>query len=217
MSKINIHSYVVSDLINQYTNLGTGAEIGVYRAETSSCILKNTNVKLLYMIDQYQPNYDVNQETYKTKNNSTEYLNPSKGDPDKDYKIVKNKFVTKYPNRYKLIRESSKNASQKINTELDFIFIDANHTYEYVLEDMYLWIPKVKSGGLIMGHDWWSKFPGVEKAVTEYASIHSFYLPDNPSPKLKLIKKIEYCLAPTKNPCVLKSWPEGHVWWGIKK
>jgi hypothetical protein len=37
---------------------------------------------------------------------------------------------------------------------LDFIYVDANHTYQAVKDDIKLWYPKVKSGGIVMGHDY---------------------------------------------------------------
>ncbi|MBT5491708.1 class I SAM-dependent methyltransferase, partial [bacterium] len=37
---------------------------------------------------------------------------------------------------------------------LDFIYIDANHTYESAKEDIQLWYPKIKVGGMISGHDY---------------------------------------------------------------
>lgn len=51
---------------------------------------------------------------------------------------------------------------------LDFVFIDANHRYEYVKEDIFAWTPKIKLGGLIAGHDYnHGELPGVTKAVNE--------------------------------------------------
>lgn len=51
----------------------------------------------------------------------------------------------------------------KINS-LDFVFIDANHVYEAVRDDLQAWFPKVKTGGIIAGHDYYND-PGVKKAV----------------------------------------------------
>ncbi len=50
----------------------------------------------------------------------------------------------------------------------DLVFIDANHSYENVLEDIKVWLPKIKKGGIICGHDCnHIRFPGVKKAVEE--------------------------------------------------
>jgi hypothetical protein len=51
---------------------------------------------------------------------------------------------------------------------LDFVFIDADHAYAAVARDIDAWRPKVKSGGLLAGHDFcnWQGF-GVIEAVTE--------------------------------------------------
>lgn len=46
---------------------------------------------------------------------------------------------------------------------LDAVFIDADHRYEYVLKDIQTWLPKVKPGGIISGHDIDEK--GVTEAV----------------------------------------------------
>jgi len=53
--------------------------------------------------------------------------------------------------------------------ELDMVFIDGDHTPEGIALDLKLWVPKVRQGGLILGHDWdgiWGKH--VRPAVTEY-------------------------------------------------
>jgi predicted O-methyltransferase YrrM/GR25 family glycosyltransferase involved in LPS biosynthesis len=54
---------------------------------------------------------------------------------------------------------------------LDFVFIDASHEYEDVKKDIISWLPKVKEGGIIAGHDYYLNgtdfFPGVKQAVNE--------------------------------------------------
>jgi len=51
------------------------------------------------------------------------------------------------------------------DSSLDFIFIDAEHKYEFVIQDIKHWLPKVKSGGIIAGHDY--GWEGVTKAINE--------------------------------------------------
>jgi hypothetical protein len=54
------------------------------------------------------------------------------------------------------------------NGEVDVVYIDANHDYEYVLNDIDSWSKKIKKGGIIAGHDYSAEFwPGVYKAVNE--------------------------------------------------
>lgn len=48
---------------------------------------------------------------------------------------------------------------------LDFVFIDADHSYEGVKQDLADWVPKVRAGGLVSGHD--IDWEGVQKAVSE--------------------------------------------------
>lgn len=50
----------------------------------------------------------------------------------------------------------------------DMVFIDASHFYEDVHEDIGLWLPMVRKGGILSGHDYNNvRFPGVKKAVDE--------------------------------------------------
>jgi hypothetical protein len=80
--------------------------------------------------------------------------------------------------------------------EFDFVFIDANHKYEFVSQDMRLWWPHVKEGGYLFGHDYdlpnheW----GVKRAVNEFA----------------LEKGLDVGVYPPKN-------PQNFACWSIKK
>lgn len=66
------------------------------------------------------------------------------------------------------IRMTSLEASMLYEDEsLDFVFIDASHKYEDVLDDIKAWYPKVKKGGIFAGHDYPS-WPGVVQAVDEF-------------------------------------------------
>ena len=63
-------------------------------------------------------------------------------------------------------RTTTTKASQKIeDNSLDFIFIDADHSYEQTKNDILTWSPKVKDGGMILGHD--LNWHGVQIAVNE--------------------------------------------------
>lgn len=62
-------------------------------------------------------------------------------------------------------------AAQYENRSLDFVFIDAGHTYEDVKADIIAWLPKVKKGGWIGGHDYpWCE--GIRRACKELLPGH---------------------------------------------
>ena len=56
---------------------------------------------------------------------------------------------------------------------VDFVFLDAYHSYEAVKADITHWLPKVKPGGVLAGHDYFGNpavWPGVRKAADELLS-----------------------------------------------
>lgn len=51
---------------------------------------------------------------------------------------------------------------------LDLVFLDAGHEYASIRADIEAWFPKVRSGGIIAGHDFSPSWPGVLRAVTTF-------------------------------------------------
>lgn len=51
------------------------------------------------------------------------------------------------------------------DNSMPFVFVDASHEYEIVLQDIKLWWPKIKTGGVLAGHDY---YQNVAKAVHEF-------------------------------------------------
>ena len=80
-----------------------------------------------------------------------------------------------------VVRMTSMEAAAKVPDEsLDFVFIDANHSYECVKEDITEWSKKVRSGGIVALHDYYI-FPhsgnrGVIDAVDEYIKVNNIQL-----------------------------------------
>ena len=56
------------------------------------------------------------------------------------------------------------------DASLDGVFIDADHSYEAVKKDIANWMPKVRKGGILGGHDYIQTFEGVVRAVNESIS-----------------------------------------------
>ncbi len=64
------------------------------------------------------------------------------------------------------MRVTSLDAAGRFDDDsLDFVFIDAAHDYDNVLADIEAWRPKVKSTGVLAGHDYSKAWPGVVRAV----------------------------------------------------
>jgi predicted O-methyltransferase YrrM len=55
----------------------------------------------------------------------------------------------------------------RADKHFDIVFIDAAHDYESVKADIRLWWPLIRDGGMLVGHDWNHKWPGVERAVAD--------------------------------------------------
>ena len=70
--------------------------------------------------------------------------------------------------------ESVAAASKYKDESLNFVFIDANHVYEAVKDDLNAWYKKVGHGGFLAGHDYYND-PGVKQAVDEFFIDKSLY------------------------------------------
>ena len=83
----------------------------------------------------------------------------------------------------RVIRDYSFNAHKLFDDQtFDFIYIDGDHTYEAVRDDIELWWPKLKVGGIFAGHDY-RKYTakhgdeyGVIEAVDEHIAVHKLKL-----------------------------------------
>jgi predicted O-methyltransferase YrrM len=69
--------------------------------------------------------------------------------------------------RVELVQGKSADVAKILDAQADFVFIDAHHEYDSVREDILAWLPKVKRGGVIAGHDINGHYPGVGQAVRE--------------------------------------------------
>lgn len=165
--KLVVHSWDRRDflgIIYHFTKAETGAEIGVFTGETSSVFLRNLhNLKMLYLIDPYRHFPD---DVYSDSANERQ-----------DVQDARYAYVCKLFENFKnsqILRLTSEDAAPKIpDNSLDFAYIDANHNYESVKQDLDLWWPKVKEGGILAGHDY--TMPTVASAIIQsglFEEIH---------------------------------------------
>lgn len=83
--------------------------------------------------------------------------------------VFKNNLSEHIDNIQILKGDSLKLHTKFKENQFDFIFIDANHEYESVKEDLNNYYPKLKSGGIFAGHDYMEKC-GVPIAVDEFSN-----------------------------------------------
>lgn len=114
------------------------AELGIFEAFTSEYLLSLFPKLQLVMVDTYMTAGAI---------------------------AVAGRFGT----RARFIRNTTLGAAAEIlESSLDLVFIDAQHTYENVKEDIHEWAPKLKDEGIMGGHySFDPAFPGVRKAVEE--------------------------------------------------
>ena len=102
---------------------------------------------------------------------SQEDINCGEDYKEWDFDAIEKEFwerVEPWKSRLTFLRRTSKGAAPTVDdNSQDLIFIDAAHDYDSVLEDIGLWVPKVKTGGILAGHDFQHSFPTVMDAVAD--------------------------------------------------
>ena len=135
-----------------------GVEIGVNEGENIFEVTKNNPTLKMYGVDPYKIQKE---NTLYEKYMGGEYT-------DNSLNIIRRKMLKeafRYPN-LEIIVDNSINASKQFEKEsIDFVFIDGDHSYESVKNDIKYWEPKVKENGLIIGHDY--NWGNVARAVGE--------------------------------------------------
>lgn len=78
-----------------------------------------------------------------------------------------------------ICKPSAEAAKDHPPDSLDLLLVDGNHSYASCLEDLRLWWPTLKKDGLLLVHDYASRFPGVIRAVKEFEAEQKirFHLP----------------------------------------
>jgi hypothetical protein len=161
LSAIKSRDEIGSYLECHYQN-GVGIEVGVQTGKYSESILKEWKSGTLYSVDRWE-----HVEGY------LDVANVSQDEQDRIMESAKNRLGV-YGERSIIVKMDSVEASGNFDDgSLDFVYIDADHSYEGCSADLTAWYPKVKKGGLIAGHDFFDgdspngKFE-VESAVRDF-------------------------------------------------
>jgi hypothetical protein len=128
------------------------AEIGVLWGTNSLRMFNNLDIESIYLIDPYlkYDEYDYKQVV----------ILPDSFEPALT-------VLNEYNDRIIPLQMASEVAVDLLPSDLDMVYIDGNHAYNYVKKDIELYYPKIKSRGLIGGHD--IDMNDVSSAVHEFA------------------------------------------------
>lgn len=133
-----------------------GAELGVLQGKT-----------LFYLADRFPRMELVGVDAWEHRQKDTDAggRSYSQFDLPELYDVL-GRAAEPYGRRVRLIRSLTAPAADRVaDRSLDWVFIDADHTYEGVFADVRAWRPKVRPGGWLMGHD--CTWPSVERALEE--------------------------------------------------
>jgi len=155
-----------------------GVEIGVDEGWNALNMLEGLNIKKLYLVDPYV-GY-MGKDGIEYPDGFTDVPGEKIKDTTRAYaKEIAHKLLNKFKDKIVWIEKFSDDAIKDIPDELDFVYIDGNHNYEYVKSDMENYYPKLRKGGILAGHDYDDpRHPGVTKAVLKFIK--------NDTKKLKL-------------------------------
>jgi len=149
------------------------AEIGSFAGESAEEFLKHAKIAHLHSIDPWAGGYDAtdpaseNYPMVAIEREFDERMKPFAGRVTK-HRMTSVDAIHLFPDR-----------------SLDFVYIDALHTYEGAKIDINLWRHKVKPGGWLGGHDYEPAFPGVIRAVDD-----TFGRPDHRFSEHSWLKRI---------------------------
>lgn len=154
-----------TELAKHFAELGfkSGAEVGVCDGYYSEVLCKNIPGLKLYAIDSW----DLYREYRDFRKVESQYV--------KIYNDAREKLKSY---NCEVIKAFSMDAVRNFEDEsLDFVYIDANHAYKFVKEDIREWAKKVRVGGIVSGHDYYitrAGNKGVVDAVDEYIKEHGY-------------------------------------------
>lgn len=137
----------------------TGLEIGASRGINALSILQTLKIKTLYLIDPYEPYLDINR-------NNEQFINAHL------YKAELFERLFDYHKKIRLLYARSDKALKAIKEKLDFIYIDGNHNFEWVMHDLTQGYKILKRGGILCGHDY-TLIDDVTRAVHIFVKEHN--------------------------------------------
>jgi hypothetical protein len=155
-----------------------GAEIGVFAGDLSRALLQADSGLRLVLVDSWEG--DGAAYSSASGDFTGDWHATLTAPAQEDFYQRTKKRVAFAEQRARIIRKRSADALADVaDGSLDFVFIDADHSYQGCASDIEGWLRKIKPGGWLGGHDYQNHaFPGfgVTRAVDEFVSRHSLQL-----------------------------------------
>jgi hypothetical protein len=178
-------------LLSMLPTNAVGAEIGVHKGDFSRRILDVLKPRKMHLIDpwRYQTEKEFAQAYYGEK------AKGGQSEMDSRYLRVLQRFQREIENGQLQVHRGFSNrvAAHFPDEYFDFVYIDGDHRYPAIKQDLELYLKKLKVGGLFSGDDygqsgWWGG--GVERAVDEFVS--------NNAVKILSLKHYQFVLEKTQ-------------------
>lgn len=132
-------------------------EIGAGSGASAVCLARASRTARLDVVDPFTP-YDEETHAGLARNvregNQTAFWETAR-----HYDF--SRAVTHHPC-------DSREAADRLGDRYALAFVDGNHSYDYVLSDLRLCWQRLRSGGILIGHDYTTRFPGVIRAVANF-------------------------------------------------
>lgn len=163
-------------LLHHLPKGGRVAEIGVYKGKFSRKILWRARPSSLVLVDAWDTQVERGHIPHIDEHDSQQFSALAKALPKK----LKwyNPFCTITAHR----SYSVPAAERYQDGEFDWIYIDADHSYDGTSGDLDAWGPKVREDGVILGHDFTNQPSardadfGVIEAVRDYVTENRYYM-----------------------------------------
>lgn len=147
------------ELVKLLPENSVGIEVGVAEGNFSADLL-NAGVKVLWSVDNWGTIDGV------TGDGNFEQLWH-----DKNYATAK-KNLSPFGNRSQILKGMSNVMSNHFSDEqVDLVYLDGAHYYDGVMADLKAYYPKLKSGGVMAGHDFVNTDYQVKEAVYDFIKM----------------------------------------------
>jgi hypothetical protein len=140
--RIKLYGLLRQVFLSRLPKHSIGAEIGVWMGDFTEQILSVVDPQQLHIIDPWVSQPQADDDLYRIQQLQMDLI----------YERVADRFAG--DDRVVLHRTLSEEAARDFTDgSLDWVYIDGNHSYEFVKKDLELYLPKLKSGGLLTGDD----------------------------------------------------------------